>query len=93
MPVERRANIIAPLAAHVFLSACMPRVYAMASFADNCSPKTQREMRERLKNHAGKYRTETTPIRATGFGHDYALLVYSNAQERAECFAALNPSA
>lgn len=89
MPIERRANIIGPTAAHVLLSAQMPRVYAMTSFADNKSPKTQREMRQLLREHPARFHTETTAVRFTPRGHDYALLIFSTAEERSACFAVL----
>lgn len=92
MSIERRNNIVAPLAAHVHLSALMPRVYAIPSFDDSHSPKTQRAMAQELMRHPAKYRTETVYCGYVAGKRTYGLLVYSTVEERAACFAVMFPA-
>lgn len=87
--MERRYNVIAPAAAHVEISAKMPRVYAIASFDDHHSPKTQRALRDMLRAHPARYVTESTFIRRDAKGSVYGLLVYSTREERAAAFQVL----
>ena len=87
--IERRMNIVAPVAAHVRISAQIPRAYAIASFDDKTSPKTQRALREMLRSGVVKYYAESVFLRNDGKGNQYGLLVYSDLEERAACFALL----
>ena len=90
--MERRYNIVAPQAAHVEISAKMPRAYAIASFDDNHSVKTQRAMRQLLASHPAKYHTESVCIGRVGKGNQYGLLVYSTREERAAAFQTMFPA-
>lgn len=88
--IYRKGRIIAPAAAHVHLSALMPRVYAIPSFDDATSPKTQRAMRQAMRDHIARYQVESVFAGMVGGKRTYDALVYSSREERAACFAAIS---
>jgi hypothetical protein len=92
MTIIRKGRIIAPQSAHIHLSALMPRVYAIASFDDATSPKTQRAMREALYAMVQRYRTESVYAGYIAGKCTYDVLVYSTREERAACFAHVGES-
>jgi hypothetical protein len=87
--IERRSRIIASRAVHVYLSAIMPRVYAIASFEDARSPKTQHAMRNLLRDHPRHYHTESTYAGVIDGKRTYDCIVYADSGERRACFAHL----
>ena len=85
--IERRGRIVAPLSVHVFLSSEMPRVYAVASFDDKHSPKTQKDMRDALSSHSPRLYTESVYFGRIGGEMTYDIYVYPDAKARAACYA------
>lgn len=82
----RKGRIIGPRAAIVHLSALMPRVFAIPSFHDARSPKTQREMRRVLKEYDQRFHTESVFAGVIGGQRTYDLYIYADDDQRRACF-------
>lgn len=83
--IERRGNIIAPVAAHVSLSAVMPRVYAVASFDNHHSLETQTAMWKHLRGLRPRYMMQSAYLDALGGEPRFVALVYSSPAELRVC--------
>ena len=82
MAHSQRGLVVAPQAAHDFLSAHAHQVYRVTSFDNHHSPKTQRKACDML--HAKGYKMES--VFDAAHGRRYMCFVYSTPEERKACW-------